>query len=288
MSMDASSPMNDGLSARLDHICLQSQDPRALSEFYGQHLGYDVQGLSRGTFLAEGEGRRILFEEGENRKLAFCAFDVEDDDELDRLAARIASAGVRSEPFESPFFTSRAVAVRGPDGDTFAFGTATRPRTKPNDLSDPKARLQHVVMASTNAERVTAFVIDVLGFRLSDSVVSPDGRMRTAFMRCSHEHHSFAVFQAPENRLDHHCYEIPDWNAMRDWADRFGRERVPLKWGPGRHGPGSNLFMFVHDRDGNWVELSAELELIHNDRPAGVWAHEEYTANSWGVGLLRS
>ena len=61
-----------------------------------------------------------------------------------------------------------------------------------------------------------------------------------------------------------------------------------MKWGPGRHGPGNNLFLFVHDPDGNWVELSAELEVVAPDRPTGTWPHEERTLNSWGSAPLRS
>jgi hypothetical protein len=65
-------------------------------------------------------------------------------------------------------------------------------------------------------------------------------------------------------------------------------ERIPLKWGPGRHGPGNNLFFFIHDTDGNWVEISAELEVVKPDRAVGAWPHEERTLNRWGIGLLRS
>jgi catechol 2,3-dioxygenase-like lactoylglutathione lyase family enzyme len=127
-----------------------------------------------------------------------------------------------------------------------------------------------------------------LGFTLSDIVVDGGGGIRTVFLRSSQEHHSFAVFQASENRFDHHCYEVGDWNDIRDWADHMAAARIPLKWGPGRHGPGNNLFMFVHDIDGNWIELSAELEIVAHDRPAGTWPHEERTLNSWGQGMLRS
>ena len=55
-----------------------------------------------------------------------------------------------------------------------------------------------------------------------------------AFMRTDNEHHSFAVFQTTECRIDHHCYEVTDWNAIRDWGDRFAELRTPIKWGPGR------------------------------------------------------
>jgi hypothetical protein len=56
----------------------------------------------------------------------------------------------------------------------------------------------------------------------------------------------------------------------------------------GRHGPGNNLFLFFHDPDDNWIELSAEIEFCAIDRPIGTWPHEERTLNSWGSGLLRS
>ena len=63
---------------------------------------------------------------------------------------------------------------------------------------------------------------------------------------------------------------------------------IPIKWGPGRHGPGNNLFFMVNDPDGNWVELSAELELITPERQPGLWPHTERSLNLWGPGRLRS
>ena len=280
---------NSCTSARLDHICIESSDPQALAEFYAEHLRYAIEPLAQGAFAAIGPDRRIIFRSGQARTLGYSAFAMDDEEALKRLADRITSAGCVVEPFEDPFSLPGGFAVRGPDGDLFAFArSALAADRSPPLKEDAEARLQHVVMASRDAGRVTDFATDVLGFTVSDTVVGSDGLVRTAFLRCSHEHHSFAVFQAPQNRLDHHCYEVPDWNAMRDWADHFGKGRIPLQWGPGRHGPGNNLFLFIHDRDGNWVELSAELEIVNHERPAGVWPHEEHTANSWGKGVLRS
>lgn len=112
--------------------------------------------------------------------------------------------------------------------------------------------------------------------------------MTTCFMRSDTEHHSFAVFQAPSCAFDHHCYETSGWSELRDWADHFARRRWLLDWGPGRHGPGNNLFLFVRDPDDNWIELSAELEVVHPERKAGRWPHEERTLNLWGRAPLRS
>ena len=74
------------------------------------------------------------------------------------------------------------------------------------------------------------------------------------------------------------------WNSIRDSGDRLrGKHDVPVKWGPGRHGPGNNLFLFFHDPDGNWAELSTELQVVSDDRPTGSWRHEERTLNRWGT-----
>ena len=87
--------------------------------------------------------------------------------------------------------------------------------------------------------------------------------------------------------LDHHSYEAGEWDTIRDFADHFAARDIRLMWGPGRHGPGNNLFIFIEDPDGNWIEVSAELEVIR-DRPVKHWPHGERTLNLWGNAILRS
>jgi catechol 2,3-dioxygenase-like lactoylglutathione lyase family enzyme len=272
------------LRAALHHFALESEAPAALAQFYEAALGFRFE-RSGAAWLGRAQDRQIMLVPGRSRQLAFAAYAVPDAAELRRLERRIGDAGWSWEPCETPFF-AEALAISDPDGTRLIFGL-------PLDEADaagatPPARLQHLVMASTNAQRVTTFFETVLGFTLSDTVVDGDGGVRTSFLRCSEEHHSFAVFQAAENRFDHHCYETRDWNAIRDWGDHMAAARIAVQWGPGRHGPGNNLFLFVHDSDGNWVELSAELEIVAHDRPVGMWPHEQRTLNSWGQGMLRS
>ena len=75
---------------------------------------------------------------------------------------------------------------------------------------------------------------------------------------------------------------------IRDWADRMGKLGIALWWGPGRHGPGNNLFFMVEDPDGYKVEFSAELELIPKEVPYRTWPHEQRTLNLWGSAWMRS
>jgi catechol-2,3-dioxygenase len=267
---------------------LESARPAALADFYSRALGYRIQQLAEDEFIASAINRALLIARGRDRRASFIAYAVDRSSELRRLDERAQRAGVGVEAFHTPLFETGAVSVLDPDGNRVVFGVPIRERAKSKDEHELSARLQHAVISSRSADRLMHFYANALGFTVSDLVTDGEGKVRTCFLRSSAEHHSFAVFQAAKNRLDHHCYETRDWNEIRDWADHFAQQRIPIVWGPGRHGPGNNLFIFIHDADGNWVELSSELELVSHDRPVGTWPHEQRTLNSWGQGLLRS
>ena len=125
-----------------------------------------------------------------------------------------------------------------------------------------------------------------MGFAISDRVIDKNGMITTCFLRSNKEHHSLACFKAKNVGIDHHSYEVGKWKLIRDWCDYLSKRRLTLFWGPGRHGPGNNLFVFFEDCDGNKIELSAELELIKN-RKFVDWPHEDKTLNLWGKGYLR-
>lgn len=277
------------IRATLHHLALTSADPGALANFYGRALGLRVERDGE-DYRGAAWQRRLIFKRGADKGLAFAAYAVESASELDALQERARRAQVLIEPSPSPLFGSEAISLRDPDGNRFVFGLAVRGEAEALFEGDARreARLQHVVLASPRAAVLSRFYETVFGFTLSDVVVDEAGGVRTSFLRCSSEHHNLAVFQAAESRLDHHCYEAGDWGLIRDWGDHMASQQIPLAWGPGRHGPGNNLFMFVHDADGNWVEISAELESVSADRPVGSWPHEQRTLNTWGQGLLRS
>ena len=277
------------LHASLRELSLRSPDPAKLADFYRRGLGYRFTRDEHGL-LGDAADRRLRIVEGAARTLDYAGFALASADEADALRARLHDAGVPFRVQAWPGFGAAAIRFQDVDGNGFVFGAPEDEADAPIDgeTSRRPARLQHVVFATTDIERLLDFHLRVTGFALSDRVVDAEDGLRTAFLRCSGEHHSLAMFTASEHRLDHHCLEAGDWNLIRDWGDHFADERIPLQWGPGRHGPGNNLFMFVHDLDGNWVELSAELEQVLPDRPVGKWPHEERTLNSWGMGLLRS
>ncbi|HEY3149943.1 MAG TPA: VOC family protein [Dongiaceae bacterium] len=273
------------LRAHLHAIHLGSPDPQALATFYAELFGGSVTAFDGGS-MYQGPDRCLLFSKGEPRSLIAAHYAAEDASALALVHERLARSGTKAEAAPAPLFESDGIGFLDPDGNRMAFGVI-RTRSHRAEHDPLPTRLQHVVVGSTDAARLVEFYCTV-GFAVSDQVSDDEGTLRACFLRSDAEHHSFAIFQTPRNRLDHHCYELKDWNGIRDWGDRLAARRIPVKWGPGRHGPGNNLFLFFHDPDGNWVEVSAELEVVGENHPAGQWAHEERTLNSWGTAFLRS
>lgn len=264
--------------ARLHHLRRDSPKPEPLARFYGELLGDPVAPLPGGSWLVGGRGRRLVVGEGAAASVPYFALELQD---AAHLAAYRLQLG-ETQAFSSPLFADGAFAVRDPDGRRVVFGIP-KAADAPDGLP---GRLQHFVCATTRLPEMLEFYRG-LGMVESDRVLEA-AELSAVFLRSDPEHHSFAAFRAPESRPDHHCYETTGWLDIRDWADRMGRLRIPLWWGPGRHGPGNNLFFMIEDPDGHKVEFSAELELMPKDTPPRTWPHEQRTLNLWGSAWMRS
>jgi catechol 2,3-dioxygenase len=269
--------------AYLHHLQFESPAPAALAEFYGAAMDMAVTPAGAEHYLCEGPGRWLLVARGQAKRLSFAAFACRDAEGLEQLRARAKAEDLAILPSPSSLFDSEAFAVRDPDGHVIVFGLSRQEPSRPG-LRGP---LQHLTLATQNVAAIENFYAGKLGFLVSDRVVKDDGSVATCFMRSNHEHHTLACFLSDKTGIDHHSYEAGEWGVIKDWCDRMGQRGIPLMWGPGRHGPGNNLFVFIEDPDRNWIEISGELEVMY-DRPVREWPHCERTLNLWGAAILRS
>jgi catechol 2,3-dioxygenase-like lactoylglutathione lyase family enzyme len=264
--------------ARLHHLRRDSPQPERLAKFYGELLGDRVQALGDGTWLVAGRERCVVIGKGTAGSVPYFALQLQDAAQL----AAYRRALKRTEDFASPLLADGAFTVTDPDGRRIAFGLSKEMASS----GGMPGRLQHFVCATRQLPEMVAFY-QGLGMVESDRVLDKE-ELAASFLRSDPEHHSFAAFRAPDSRADHHCYETNGWLDIRDWADRMGKLGIALWWGPGRHGPGNNLFFMIEDPDGYKVEFSAELELIPKEIPYRTWPHEQKTLNLWGSAWMRS
>ena len=281
--------------AQLDHLRLNSDDPEGLAGFYAATFGFHRTGLESGSQLLQGPGRTLVVGKGEPGERPYHGFRVQDRAQLDAIRDFLQGQGVNLEPSPSEVFEPDAVATRDPDGwlNVFGLPRGDLPAHRAINVASPirlPGRLQHVVVATDNLKPMMRYYEGLLGFRASDYCVADEADQdskRVAFYRSDPEHHSFAVFQASEVRCDHHAYETTCWNDIRDWADHMSAQGVQLWWGPGRHGPGNNLFFMIKDPHGHQVEISAELEVPGRETAPRYWPVNERSLNMWGAGWIR-
>ena len=202
--------------------------------------------------------------------------------ELDAIHARIVAAGVpapaRVAEFDDPGGGGGFV-VRGAEAQTFrvvAEGTRAAPlidRLKP-------VQLTHVVLNALDRDACAKFAIDALGFRLADRT------RHMTFVRCNNAHHALAFAHAEVPALNHIAFEMADIDAVMKNIGRLRDLGMAPAWGPGRHGPGNNVFAYFITPFGASMEYTAEVQQVDDSYRVGTpddWKWPPNRIDHWGV-----
>lgn len=275
----------------VSHIAFRVPDVAAAEAFYGRVLGmvrHDV--LPDGVRLGWGGGHHVVdLVAGDGPPgLLHYGFEVRDAGGLAGIRARLTSAGYRTEDLDPSYVDAPVGAAEGftvvdPDGTPVHFHSQVdRHGENSADTGRRPIKYQHVTLGTDDVARLAAFYTDVVGFRISDQL--EDGKF--CWLRSDRDHHTLAVVNVGRaGVLDHYSYDLAEWEDFKAWCDRLTELDVPVAWGPGRHGPGNNLFVFFDDPAGTHIELSAEMEKFYDDRVTYVprrWTPAPTTVNLWG------
>src|SRR5260370_12526638 len=270
--------------AQLHQLEVVTAEPERLAAFYKKHMDLQPLASTDGRIVLAGPQRAVEISRVNDGMPAYSGYAVDTHTQLHALKIRLENADVQCVPATSVLYEPGAFGIADPQERRVVFGVSKRLGA---GFSGAPGRLQHTVYQTTELERVVRFYVERVGFAISDEVVDDTGTPMVVFMRSDDEHHTLAFFRGSNNEWDHHCYETREWNDIRDWGDRFAAAEVPIFFGPGRHGPGNNLFFMVTDPDGNRLEFSAELEHVDARAKPGIWPHGKRTLNSWGRAWVR-
>ena len=269
----------------LHHLEIQSSNPERLSNFYSNIMDMKIDKLSSDKFLCDGPSRKIIITLGKDKTLSHAGMVCRNENNLNGFKDFLNQKELKLKDFNSELYKPGSFSVEDPDKNVICFGVLKDKSTA--SLNGIHAPLQHLTFASEDVVSFQNFYENKLGFQVTDRVVKNNGELATCFTTSNHEHHTIACFKSSKKGMDHHSYEAGDWNHIKGWCDHFASNNIKLMWGPGRHGPGNNLFVFIEDIDGNWIEISAELETVYG-RPVKNWPQEERTLNLWGNAIMRS
>jgi catechol 2,3-dioxygenase-like lactoylglutathione lyase family enzyme len=272
----------------LHRLTLRVPDVRRLGEFYR-----DVWG----TYLVHaGEDRWDLqcrdsvhvdlsIVQGEPTGLASLALRIDEAARLGEVlaAAERAGATVLEAPARSRLRSDETVAAFADlDGNRIELVWLEGPR-----LPAPRAdrgfgprKLGHVVLWTPRIEAMESFYA-AIGLQVTDRTA-----IGMSFLRCNADHHSVALVRSKgRTGMQHVAYDVGTIDAVMREKGRLTAAGLECIWGPGRHGPGNNVFSYYRDPAGNIIEFYGELQQFPEGEPVGepVYWGPEHRGDIWGL-----
>lgn len=258
-------------AARLASVRFNTTNLSNQAQFYNDRWGLEPSESHDGAIYMRAEGPKhhvLSLHESDVSGLRSMVFEVPRHEDLQRLQDRLLDAGVTVLcPITTDFEvgTDRGMSCLDPDGNVVEIVTGFANSTGAYGHRDIKPQdVNHVVLESSDPARLERFYIDLLGFRMTERI---NGII--SFYACNTNHHTVAIAQSRdgENGLNHVAFELTDWEAWARALYYAGERGITRVAGPGRHGPGNNLFCYYRDEDRNVVEYTTEIEKVDDNAP---------------------
>jgi 2,3-dihydroxy-p-cumate/2,3-dihydroxybenzoate 3,4-dioxygenase len=258
---------------RLRSVELELPDVARAADFLGGAWGLLPAGSSGGTQFFRGTGTHpyIL----SIRKASAPAV----------LAITFSGSEAELEKIASPNITydvpggGRGFEIRGPEAQNYRFIVETSAVPALTDKDKP-IQLTHAVLNSADQEASERFAVEKLRFIVSDRTA----HMR--FLRCNRKHHCVAYAKATLPSLNHIAFEMSGVDAVMRGIARLREAGYEAVWGPGRHGPGNNVFGYFIAPYGGVVEYTAEVSEVGDDYRVGTpedWKWPPGRIDHWGI-----
>lgn len=271
-------------------IELSVKNPDELGAFWERH-GFFRK--SDGVYGTKERETVLTIAESDHRHLSAMHLSCAAESDIADIAQRLDSLGVTSRTTSTslecsdPVLGHRVRVDVGAPTPLTNFGQ--RPTNRPGERARwnsraasldpasrrPPRRLGHVVLASPQIEKSTAFYFDGLGFRISDQFAGANA----TFGRVETDHHNLLIHRSRVGYLNHYALEVDDFDAVGENGTAVLAERPDSHIvGVGRHLVGSNIFWYLRDPSGSMFEFFADMDHINDDEH---WAKNVGRTN-WG------
>ena len=268
---------------RLRSVELQMPDTAGAAAFLTETWGLSDAGTRKGVRFVRATGDHpyvLSLTQGDEgvRAVTFSGSEAEVKAVEERAKSKGVRIGARTE-FDEPGAGS-GFFLQGLEGQTYRFVAEKEPaKTLPAERDRP-IQLTHCVMNVTDRPACTKFAVETFGFTLSDRT----GVM--SFVRCNRQHHALAYADAKLSSLNHLAFEMQSLEAVMHGIGRLKDKGFPAVWGPGRHGPGNNVFGYFVSPFGAVVEYTSEIQLVDDSYREGApedWKWPPGRMDHWGV-----
>jgi catechol 2,3-dioxygenase-like lactoylglutathione lyase family enzyme len=280
---------------RFAHATFETPDIDRQIDYFTQVAGLVLAERVNGrAFLATRLGDlAVELDKGEHSRCLRLAFQTDPQTEFDDIRKGLQAEDVRCEVRnDAAPGIAKMLAFSDPKGTVCeVFATQTPIAKKQQQVHGiGPFKLGHLAFVVQEPKVFADFYSRVLGFRVSDWIED-----WFVFMRCGADHHTINFVKGKRTQMHHVAFELKDWAHVQGACDFLGSRNIPIIWGPGRHGPGHNVYTYHRNPDDQIIEMFTELDKMldeslgyfdpkpwHRDRPQKpkVWT---FPTDIWGM-----
>ncbi len=210
-------------------------------------------------------------------------FDASDRQTVDALHGQVLAHGLKTVETPAPLRQPHGdygFGFKDPEGRNVAIVCGVKDHADGADRTDLPRKLSHININAGDSDATFLFYRDALGFTLTDTT----NRLR--FLSCNSDHHSVVLGFTGGATLNHIAFEVPDLELVMRGAGRMRDDGRDIEWGPGRHGPGNNVFCYFLGPEDMPVELTAEMQQVdahHKAKMPEDWKWPPGRLDYWGI-----
>lgn len=281
---------------KLGYVDFVTRDLEKMSEYYSEIIGYSKTDETNESvyFSSSTDHHNIALHADASRGIHRFGFQLTDQFSVSEAAEWLNKHGIKSTvKTDARPGVPELVEFTDQDGYIMQLYSAMEvaaPGFKPNGIAPNK--VGHLSLRVKDAKKSVEFY-KLLGFINTDWIEDFFG-----FMTCNSDHHVLNFCTSPSKAGDMHhiAFELRDYSHLVVSLDYLGQNKIPILWGPSRHGAGHNIATYHHDPDGNLIELFTDADVYikelnrfeprpwHRDNPQKpkVWGTDE-CISQWGT-----
>jgi catechol 2,3-dioxygenase len=275
--------MNEPVITGVRSVELDVRDmPRAL-EFY-EHV-WNLTPTGAHTLRGSGPAAHLLKlrQAADGARVRRVVFDARDRHQVDRLHGNVAAIAARC---GNPAPLDETTGGYGFDftdheGRNLRVVCDVRDHTSNLDHADAPQKIAHVNFNTADIDATLAIFCKGLGL----TVIDESGPL--VFLHGDNtDHNCVVIAKNGKTTLNHIAFLMQDVNAVMRGAGRMKEAGYPIEWGPGRHGPGNNVFSYFAGWEEAPLEYTCDIEQVDASYvPHGpdFWRFPPGRADRWGL-----
>tara|TARA_X000000950_G_scaffold279299_1_gene371765 strand:- start:46279 stop:47199 length:921 start_codon:yes stop_codon:yes gene_type:complete len=281
---------------RPGHVQLRVLDLDESIKFYGDVLGLietgrDQHGRVYFKCWDEHDHSSFIIREAEAPGMDYMGFRVLDVPTLNDIEKKLNDYGLETTriPAGELLETGERVRFTTPSGHEIEFyaeknkvgnglgNVSPAPWAPEREKGMGPVHLDHCLLYGPNIDETAKIFTELLGFRVTENILDPEGGNAAHFMSTSHKPHDIAFVNYPEPGKFHHAsFLLETWEQVLRAADIMSMHKVNVDIGPTRHGVTRGMTIYAWDPSGNRFETFAGGYFAYPDKEKIVWPAEDF------------